>query len=143
MIQPVLFAYSPDKPEANPVFLEVDSMKTDCVLLLDAFFFVVVWHGEEVMRWRDDGIHLDPEYENIKQMLESPVEYAQGIIAERIPVPRFVSCDSGTGQERLLKCVVNPSTSGGKSKVVEDGYVSDDVSLKVFMDYLIRIAVSS
>ena len=143
MIQPILFSYSPEKPDATPVFLEIDSMKMENVLLLDAFFYVVIWHGESVCSWRDAGYHNDPEYENIKLMLESPLEYAQSIIADRIPVPRFVSCDSGTGQERLLKSLVNPSSSSGKSKVIEDGYVSEDVSLKVFMDYLIKIVVSS
>jgi protein transport protein SEC23 len=144
MIQPVLFTYTPEVPDASPVFLDVDSMKNDHVLLLDRFFFVVVWHGEEVCKWRDAEYHLDPEYENIKLMLENPQEYAQSIIAERIPVPKFVSCDSGSGQERLVKFTVNPSnTSGSKNKVVEEGFVSDDVSLKVFMDFLVKLAVSS
>ncbi len=59
MIQPLLFSYTPECPEANPLLLEVESMKNDSVLLLDAFFFIVIWHGEEVCRWRDDGYHLN------------------------------------------------------------------------------------
>jgi protein transport protein SEC23 len=144
MIQPILLAYTPEQPEAKPAFLDIDSMKNDHVLLLDAFFFVVIWHGQEVKGWRDAGYHEDPEYENIKLMLESPVEYAQSIIAERIPVPRFVTCDSGQPQERLFKATVNPSPStSSKNKLVEDGFMSDDVSLKVFMDYLIKLSVTS
>lgn len=143
MIQPLLFAYTPENPEANPQLLEVESMKNDSVLLLDSFFFIVVWHGLEVCKWREEGYHLNPEYENIKNMLEFPQEYAQGIIAERIPVPRFVSCDSGSGQERLLKFILNFSNTGIRNKVIEDNFVSDDVSLKVFMDYLIKLVVSS
>lgn len=142
MIQPILFSYTAEKPDATPVFLDVDSMKNDTVLLLDAFFFVCVWHGEEVCRWRDSGIQNDPDYENVRMMLENPQEYAQTIIQERLPVPRFVSCDSGSGQERLIKCTVNPST-GSKNKVIEDGFMSDDVSLKVFMEFLVKLAVSN
>jgi len=142
MIQPILFAYSPEKPEATPVFLDLDSMKNDNVLLLDAFFFVVVWHGTDVCNWRDDGLQNDPEYENIRMMLDNPQEYAQSIITDRLPVPRFVSCDSGTGQERLVKSTVNPST-GTKNKVADDGFFSDDVSLKVFMEFLVKLTVSS
>jgi protein transport protein SEC23 len=142
MIQPILFAYSPEKPEPTPVFLDIDSMKNDNVLLLDAFFFVVVWHGQDVCSWRDSGIQNNPEYENIKMMLDNPQEYAQSIIVDRLPVPRFVSCDSGSGQERLVKCTVNPST-GSKNKVVEDGFFSDDVSLKVFMEFLVKLTVSN
>ena len=33
---------------------------------------------------------------------------------ERMPVPKFVSCDYGSGQERLLKYVVNPSSENKK-----------------------------
>jgi protein transport protein SEC23 len=144
MIQPFLVSYTPDNPDSNPVFLDVESMKNDHVLLLDAFFFVVIWHGEDVCKWRDAGYHTDPEYENIKLMLDNPQEYAQSIIMDRLPVSRFVSCDSGSGQERLLKCVVNPSgKAGNKNKVMEDGFVSDDVSLKVFLDFLIKLARES
>ncbi len=141
MIQPMLFAYSAENPEAAPVYLDLDSMKNDHVLCLDAFFFVVVWHGSDVCGWRDSNLQDDPEYENIRMMLDNPQEYAQGLIMERMPVPRFVSCDSGTGPERLVKCTVNPS-SGSKNKVAEDGFFSDDVSLKVFMEFLVKLAVS-
>lgn len=141
MIQPVLFAYTPEKPEANAVFLDVDTMKPDSVLLLDAFFFVCIWHGENVCKWRDEGYHNDPEYENIKQMLDNPQDYAQTLIQERMPVPRFVSCDHNSGQERLIKCTVNPGPTPNGNDV--GSYVSDDVSLKVFMDHLIKKAVQS
>jgi len=143
MIQPLLFAYTPESPEANPQLLEVESMKNDSVLLLDSFFFIVIWHGEDVCKWRDEGYHLNPEYENIKNMLELPQEYSQGIIAERIPTPRFVCCDSGSGQERLLKFTLNFSNTGIRNKVIEEGFVSDDVSLKVFMEYLVKLVVSN
>ena len=143
MIQPTLFSYTAEKTDANPVFLDIDSMKNDHVLLLDAFFFVVVWHGEEVCKWRDAGYQNQEGYENIKMMLENPQDYAQVLLMERLPVPRFVSCDSGTGQERLVKCTVNPSNSGGSNKVIQDGFCSDDVSLKVFMEHLIRLSIQS
>jgi protein transport protein SEC23 len=143
MIQPVLFAYTAEKPDATAVFLDVENMKSDYVLLLDGFFFICIWHGESVCKWRDASYHLDPEYENIKLMLENPQEYAQNLLLDRFPVPKFVSCDSNSGQERFIKCTVNPGGSGNNSKVYEDGFASDDVSLKVFMEHLIKKAVQS
>ena len=140
IIQPLLFQYTPDNPEANPVILDVKNMKNDCVLLLDAYFFICVWHGDNVCKWRDDGFHNDPEYENIKQMLEYPQDYAQGLLAQRNPIPRFVSCDSGSGQERLIKFILN-ANSEASNKTVEEGFISDDVSYKVFMDHLSKKAV--
>ena len=142
MIQPLLFEYTPENPSPNPVFLDLNSMKNDVVLLLDTFFYVVVWHGIDVVKWREDGYQNREGYENIKLMLDEPQDYAQNIVIERLPTPRLVSCDSGSGQERLIKCIVNPS-SDGKNNVKENGFFSDDVNLKVFLDYLKRLAVSS
>ena len=142
MIQPLLFEYTPENPSPNPVFLDLNSMKNDVVLLLDTFFYVVVWHGIDVVKWREEGYQSKEGYENIQFMLEEPQDYAQNIVMERLPTPRLVTCDSGSGQERLVKCIVNPSTDG-KNNVKENGFFSDDVNLKVFMDYLKRLAVSS
>jgi protein transport protein SEC23 len=140
MIQPILFQYTPENPEANPVILDVKNMKNDCVLLLDAFFFICVWHGDNVCKWRDEGFHNDPEYENIKQMLEFPQDYAQNLLVQRNPVPRFVCCDSGSGQERLIKFILG-ANSEASNKTIEEGFISDDVSYKVFMDHLAKKAV--
>ena len=142
MIQPLLFEYTPENPQANPVFLDLNSMKNDVVLLLDTFFYVVVRHGIDVVKWREENYQDNPEYENIKMMLDEPQEYAQNIVMERLPTPRFVSCDSGSGQERLIKCIVNPNTDSNNN-VRENGFFSDDVNLKIFMDYLKKLAVSS
>jgi len=153
MIQPMLLAYTPDAPEATSILLDIENMKNDYVLLLDAFFFICIWHGESVCNWRDQQYHLDPDYENIKMMLENPQEYAQSLILERLPVPRFVSCDYGSGQERLIKCVVSPIEKSNKksvnpgelnSKIIEDGsYVSDDVSWNIFFEHLKKKSVQS
>ena len=142
-IQPVLFEYTPENPKGNPVFLDLNSMKNDCVLLLDTFFYVVVWHGIDVKNWREEGYQDNPEYDYIKLMLDTPQDYAQKIVIERLPTPRFVSCDSGSGQERLVKCIVNPSQDSKNNVKESGGFFSDDVTLKVFMDYLKRLAVSS
>ncbi|MCQ2819938.1 MAG: Sec23/Sec24 zinc finger-containing protein [archaeon] len=142
MIQPSLISYTSEEPEGNPVFLEVDNMKRDCVLMLDAFFYICIWQGEDVCYWKNQGYAEDPEYENIKIMLESPEEAAQNIISERMPTPRFVKAEYGSGQERLIKSALDPNISG-TGEMKEGYFVSDDVSLKVFMEHLIRKAVSS
>ena len=116
-------------------------MKSDVVLLLDAFFFVCVWYGEDVCKWRDAGYQNDPEYENIKNMLDNPVDYAQTIISERLPVPKYVSADYGSGQERLIKSVLDPNLDNS-SNIKEGTFISDDVSLHVFLEHLIKKAVS-
>ena len=69
--------------------LEAENMKSDRVLLLDAFFFICVWYGEDVCKWREGGYQDQHEYENIKNMLDNPVDCPQNVIAERMPIPRF------------------------------------------------------
>ena len=142
MIQPILLAYTPDDNDFIPVGLEAENMKADRVLLLDAYFFICIWYGEDVCSWREAGYQNEPEYENIKNMLDSPMDYAQNIIMERMPVPRFVSADYNSGQERLIKSVLDPSQEGTQD--FKEGYfVSDDVTLKVFNEYLIKKVVAS
>ena len=142
MIQPILLAYTPDDNDFIPVGLEAENMKADRVLLLDAYFFICIWYGEDVCSWREAGYQNEPEYENIKNMLDSPMDYAQNIIMERMPVPRFVSADYNSGQERLIKSVLDPSQEGTQD--FKEGYfVSDDVTLKVFNEYLIKKVVVS
>ena len=142
MIQPMLFEYTADNPSPEPVILDLNSLKNDCVLLLDTFFHLVVWHGADVMKWRDEGYQEKEGYENIKQMLDDPQDYANNILEERIPKPRFVTCDAGSGQERLLKCTVNPS-SDSKNLHKDEGFFSDDVDLNIFMDSLKKLSVNS
>ena len=143
MIQPVLYSYTAEEPDATSVFLDIQNMKNDNVLFLDTFFNIVIWHSEDVCAWREKGLHYEEEYTNIKQMLESPQDYAQQLLSERLPVSKLISCDAGSGQERHIKSVVDPSNSGSTSKVISDGFASDDVALQKFMEYLIRVVTTS
>lgn len=59
----------------------------------------------------------------------------------RFPVPRYIICDQGKSQGRFLLAKLNPSRgeSGDSSEVI----FTDDVSLRVFMQHLIKLSVSS
>ena len=53
MIQPSLLSYSLESPtQAVPVLLDAASIRPDSILLLDTFFHVVVFHGENIAAWR-------------------------------------------------------------------------------------------
>jgi protein transport protein SEC23 len=62
MIQPSLISFSFDSPP-SPVFLDVASIAADCILLLDAYFSVVIFHGMTVAQWRNMGYQNQPEHE--------------------------------------------------------------------------------
>ena len=62
MIQPSLTSYSFNQPP-EPALLDVASIAADRILLLDAYFSVVVFHGMTIAQWRNMGYRHQPEHE--------------------------------------------------------------------------------
>jgi len=147
MVQPTLISYSFQGPP-SPALLDSQSVRPDVILLLDTFFQVVVFHGETIAAWRELKYQDQPEHAAFAQLLEAPQEDAQVIMEARFPVPRYIVCDEHKSEARFLMAKVNPNTthagedgSGG----VGGGAVvfTDDVSLRVFMEHLMKLAVQS
>ena len=76
MMQPTLIAYTFNEPP-KPVLLDVASVKPDCILLLDTFFHVIVWHGEVIGAWREAGYQDLPEHVHFRNLLQAPKDDAQ------------------------------------------------------------------
>lgn len=142
MIQPTLTAYSLNGPAA-PVTLDVTSCAPDRILVLDTFFHVVLWYGDTIAKWKADNIHQKPEYEFFGQLLKAPVNDIKVLIEKRFPTPRFIECVQGHSQSRFIMAKLNPSVT--QSNVGEMGaeppVFTEDVSLKVFLQHLRRLAV--
>ena len=140
MVQPSLLCYSFAGPP-TPVFLDSDSVKADVILLLDTFFQVVIFHGSTIASWRDQGYQNRADHANFKHLLQAPISDAQTIMDNRFPVPRYIVCDQGRSQARFLLAKLNPSRgeTGDSSEVI----FTDDVSLRVFMQHLIKLSVGS
>jgi len=143
MIQPTLMSYTFDTPPM-PVLLDSVSIKHDVVLLLDTFFHILIFHGELVAQWQNQGYQDKEGYENFKELLEVPVADAQDLLVDRFPVPRYIVCDQGKNQARFLWSKLNPSTTlmsatmYGSTPGAGAGQAifTDDVSLQVFMEHL-------
>lgn len=61
MVQPSLISYSfHSGPE--PALLDVAAIAADRILLLDAFFTAVIFHGSTIAQWRKAGYHNEPEH---------------------------------------------------------------------------------
>jgi|EP00505_MAST-04D_sp_SCG-Rhode-Island_P003435 protein transport protein SEC23 len=141
MIQPALLSYSFNGPP-QPVLLDNCSMRPDVILLLDTFFNVVVWHGETIAQWRDKRYQDDPKHTNFRNLLSAPGDDALLIIETRFPVPRYIVCDQHKSQARFLMAKLNPSvTHNHQDGAAVQAIFTDDVSLKVFMDSLVKLAV--
>ena len=140
MIQPYLVSYS-FQSLGEAVQLDTDSMKNDNILLLDTFFQVVVHHGTTIASWRDQGYHKKPGHENFKKLLQQPIDDAQSAMAERFPIPRFIVCDQNRSQARFLLAKLNPSKPEYEGDAPQ--IFTDDVSLRVFMEHLVKLSVKS
>ncbi|KAJ1664806.1 GTPase-activating protein S23 [Coemansia sp. RSA 1646] len=143
MIQPPLLSYGFEGPPA-PVHLDSVSMKPDVILLLDTYFHILIWHGETIAEWRNAGYHDQPEYENLKLLLEAPVDDAQAMLVDRMPVPRYVVCDQNGSQARFLVSKLNPSTSYNNASQYGGGgeaVLTDDVNLHSFIKALKELVV--
>lgn len=55
-------------------------MRDNVVLLLDAFFFVAVWKGQQIVDWEDAKYHEQEQFANLKSCLEVPIEDAEYIM---------------------------------------------------------------
>ncbi|PRQ56788.1 putative von Willebrand factor, type A, Zinc finger, Sec23/Sec24-type, sec23/Sec24, trunk [Rosa chinensis] len=142
MIQPSLISYSfHSGPE--PALLDVAAIAADRILLLDAYFTVVIFHGSTIAQWRKAGYQDLPEHQAFAQLLQAPRDDSDTIIKERFPVPRLVVCDQHGSQARFLLAKLNPSATYNNEGPLPGGDVifTDDVSFEVFLDHLQRLAV--
>jgi protein transport protein SEC23 len=133
MIQPALDQYLINSEEPSPVFLSSLSLKEDCVLLLDSFFTVIVWHGKSIVQWKNAGFHELEEYQNLRDLLEAPRVDSQAICSQRFPCPLLIECNAKTGPARYLEAVVDPAREGLIN--------SEDSSLENYLTQLKRMIV--
>ena len=143
MMQPTLYAYSFNSPAPEPVLLDVTSITPDRILLLDAYFYVVIFHGTTVAQWRKAGYQDQPEHAAFKALLDAPQAEARLILARRFPVPRLTDCDQNGSQARFLLAKLNPSATYTTAAASSEVIMTDDVSLQVFTDHLKKLAVQS
>ncbi|KAK1291878.1 hypothetical protein QJS10_CPB17g01827 [Acorus calamus] len=101
MIQPSLLSYSFNSPPV-PTLLDVASIQVDRILLLDAYFSVVIFHGLTIAQWRNMGYQNQPEHQAFAQLLKAPQDDAEMIKKDRFPVPRLVVCDQHGSQVKVI-----------------------------------------
>eukprot|EP00592_Proboscia_alata_P001524 CAMPEP_0194368498 /NCGR_PEP_ID=MMETSP0174-20130528/16736_1 /TAXON_ID=216777 /ORGANISM="Proboscia alata, Strain PI-D3" /LENGTH=781 /DNA_ID=CAMNT_0039144903 /DNA_START=60 /DNA_END=2405 /DNA_ORIENTATION=- len=141
MLQPSLLSYGFNEPP-QPALLDAQSVRPDTILLLDTFFNVVVFHGETIAAWREQKYQEQEEHESFRQLLEAPQVDAQLIMDDRFPVPRYINCDQHKSESRFLMAKLNPS-GGDQGGSGAAQLFTDDVSLRVFMEHLMKLAVQS
>jgi protein transport protein SEC23 len=142
MLQPSLLSYSFQGPPC-PVLLDATSVRADTILLLDTFFHVVVFLGETIAAWKQQGYQHQEEHVNFRNLLEAPQNDAQLIMSNRFPVPRYIVADQHKSEARFLLAMLNPSVTHNSDTASGQAIFTDDVSLRVFMEHLMKLAVQS
>ncbi|CCC68078.1 hypothetical protein NCAS_0A15200 [Naumovozyma castellii] len=141
MIQPTLTSFSMEE-DPKPVLLDSISVRPNTILLLDTFFYILIYHGEQIAQWRKAGYQDDPEYVDFKNLLEEPKKEAVDLLIDRFPLPRFIDTEAGGSQARFLLSKLNPSDSyQDQSNISATVVFTDDVSLQSFMAHLQNVSV--
>jgi protein transport protein SEC23 len=150
MIQPTLKQWDLEHEHGYPALLDATSLQPGSILVMDDYFMVLIWRGESIHNWIQQGYHLQEEYVHLRNIAESAEIHAKSLIDGRFPIPRFINCNQGGSQARFLTARVNPSVTHNTQPGMAQGPISessvvfsDDASLKVFMDHLIKLAVQA
>lgn len=143
MVQPSLMQYDLENEDPQAAVCSIESMKDDVILLMDSYFHTVIWQGTSIVEWVGLGYHEQEEYANLKKILETPDEDLKLVSQDRMYIPKIVHCIAGSGDERIIKSKLNPSSQIGNTTVEGGSFISDDKSLTVFMDHLMAATVAS
>ncbi len=76
--------------------------------------------------------------------MQAPAHDAKILMSKRFPTPRYIECVEKGSQSRFLMAKLNPSlpqTNMNDVAGAEPVFFSEDVSLKVFLQHLRRLAV--
>ena len=142
MIQPQIIEYSLNNEEPVPVLPDIDCLKNDVILLADTYFNIIIWKGQTIKAWVDEGYHLKEGYEHIGELVKMPEEDMKFIIEERLIIPNKIEAYFGSPTERFLKSKLNPENKEVNSlhEAVESGnFVTDDACLSDFMKRLLTV----
>eukprot|EP00758_Cryptobia_borreli_P014493 Tbor_TRINITY_DN5925_c1_g5::TRINITY_DN5925_c1_g5_i1::g.19035::m.19035/K14006/SEC23; protein transport protein SEC23 len=144
MVQPALYSYSMDSPP-KAVPLDSNAINPNGMLLMDTFYDVLVYRGDTIQAWKEQGYDQDPNYAHFAEFLKIPSEHGKALVEKRYPTPRYFEVHKKDGNSRILLNRLNPSrthnTEGERGPATGELILTDDVSLGVFIDQLKKLAV--
>eukprot|EP00792_Barthelona_sp_PAP020_P010677 TRINITY_DN425_c0_g1_i1.p1 TRINITY_DN425_c0_g1~~TRINITY_DN425_c0_g1_i1.p1 ORF type:complete len:754 (+),score=202.06 TRINITY_DN425_c0_g1_i1:34-2295(+) len=136
MIQPVLLAYRLGEEPQN-VILDSSSLQERQILLLDAYFHIIIHHDRIIHHWVSKEFHKDPQYKAVKDLIEMPEEDALDIMEDRFPVPKIFRTFPYDPDERYLISRLNIIDGGSN----ENGLFTNEVNLDAFYNTLKNVVV--
>ena len=67
------------------------SAQADHILLLDSFFYLVIFHGTTVASWRKNEYHLQPEHAAFAELLAVSIRLSQSNMSSDMAAERLVA----------------------------------------------------
>jgi protein transport protein SEC23 len=113
-------------------------MQDEVILLLDSYFVVLLWYGQSIRNWEQNGYHEMEGYEHIRDLMNAPNEDIDYIVSTRFPTPNFYKTFPSHPKERYLKSKVNPKKTGEEN----ENLITDDTNIKAFTECLIKLVVT-
>eukprot|EP01065_Artemidia_motanka_P048976 TRINITY_DN8031_c6_g1_i1.p1 TRINITY_DN8031_c6_g1~~TRINITY_DN8031_c6_g1_i1.p1 ORF type:complete len:812 (+),score=269.74 TRINITY_DN8031_c6_g1_i1:71-2437(+) len=145
MVQPSLRQYEYGSCESTPVMLDSQSVKTDTILLCDAYFDVIVHHGRQLAEWRKKDFHAQADYAAFAAQLQAPHAEVERIVKSRFPCPKVTICDQNGSQARYLYSRLNPTDTMRDRVEREDVQIihTEDANVQTFMAHLRKLVVAA
>lgn len=110
LIKPMLVQFH-YQGSVNEVPLDLSSLNSQSMLVLDSFHDILLWYGQDVQEWIKQNLQDKPEFSFFKESLESAKVYAGTLKEERLPTPQYNETAAGKSKERVLLTYVNPGGS--------------------------------
>ena len=142
MIRPILLQYTIGTINPTSVLPDASYMKDDVILLFDNYFSLIVWYGETIIQWKENGYHKIEEYEWFKEMLKAPEEDAKILSHSRFPHPKCYKKQNTNSYDIKIKWKLNKVTE--LESIVDDNTGSifeEDTNLEMFISHLIKLVV--
>ena len=138
MIQPTLDSYKYGM-NSTPALLSLASVKPDEILVLDTYFYLVVFRGNVVAQWMEQKLEEQEQFAGLKDFYANPIKDAEELSKDRIPAPRIYVCNQYSGNQRFLMTILDPAVAPGQNK--NDLIFTEDISLENFLTHLKQMAV--
>ncbi|KAJ3450039.1 protein transport protein sec23 [Anaeramoeba flamelloides] len=149
MIIPLFQSYSLNNISPTVEKLEMNSIKSDNILLLDTFFHILIHNGSDIIT-RNNNHNNNNNNNNdvikdsqiVNNFIEKPIHDAKLFSNNRFPYPKIIQCKEGSSQSRILLSKLSPNENTNLQYGSEQkSTLTDLCTFEFFFDYLKRVVV--
>ncbi|KAJ6229033.1 protein transport protein sec23 [Anaeramoeba flamelloides] len=146
MIIPLFQSYSLNNISPTVEKLEMNSIKSDNILLLDTFFHILIHNGSDINTINNNGNNnnneLMKDFQTVNHFIEKPIHDSKLFSKNRFPYPKIIQCKEGSSQSRILLSKLSPNENTNLQYGSEQkSTLTDLCTFEFFFDYLKKVVV--